>query len=140
MAPIRSSALFLLVLLCVFLCCSWRVVHGRRIMVGGWTEVQDVGCNDDVQELGRFSVDEFNRKQHQEAEARGHGSISDGGDLMFSEVLTAKQQVISGIKYYLFIEAFRDGFRQRFDAIVAVKPWLQSKELLIFSPSSDYRS
>nr|DAD24209.1 TPA_asm: hypothetical protein HUJ06_025672 [Nelumbo nucifera] len=139
MALIRSSALFLLALY-VFLCCSWRAVHGRRIMVGGWTEVQDVGCNDEVQEVGRFSVDEFNRKQHQEAEARGQGSSSNGGDLVFSEVVMAKQQVITGVKYYLYIEAFRDGFPQRFDAVVAVKPWLQSKELLIFSPSSGYRS
>ncbi|CAL1360576.1 unnamed protein product [Linum trigynum] len=44
-------------------------VDGRRhrgILVGAWSEVKDVRTNREIQELGRFSVAEFNFQQQKQ--------------------------------------------------------------------------
>ncbi|KAJ8755502.1 hypothetical protein K2173_019300 [Erythroxylum novogranatense] len=108
----------------------------RGRLVGGRTVVRDVAGNEEVQELGRFSVKEFNR-------GRLGGIIDRGelGELAFSEVVEAERQVVSGIKYYLKIEATgRNRESRLFDSIVVVKPWLKSKELLHFEPSANLRT
>ncbi|KAF8388488.1 hypothetical protein HHK36_027160 [Tetracentron sinense] len=107
--------------------CSSRVVVGLGGgKVGGRTEIKDVKKNKEVQDLGRFSVEEFNRNQKKKDLA-----------LVFSEVVEAQKQVVSGIKYYLKIAAVQKGMPKTFDAVVVVKAWARSKELLTFAPSTN---
>ncbi|GLT71033.1 hypothetical protein SLA2020_430780 [Shorea laevis] len=98
--------------------------YGYDGMVGGRTEVKDVKTNEEVQELGKFSVHEYNRSLR-------HRSNGDGGrELRFVEVVEAQSQVVSGIKYYLKISATQNGVTKIFESVVVVKPWVHSKELL----------
>jgi cystatin-C len=101
-------------------------------MVGGKTEISNVRTNEEIQELGKFSVEEYIRsvKIWKEGE----------GELRFVEVVEAQQQVVSGIKYYMKIwvtQVKSDGVEDptMFDSVVLVKPWLSSKHLLHFAPS-----
>nr|GMC99570.1 cysteine proteinase inhibitor B-like [Ipomoea batatas] len=106
---------------------------GRRgvVVVGGRTEIEGVKGNQEVQDLGKYCVDQYNVNINNNV---------NNGDLMlrFSEVLEAERQVVSGIKYYLKISAVAvsTGLPHTFDAQVVVKPWLHSKHLLSFAPSS----
>ncbi|KAJ0035681.1 cysteine proteinase inhibitor B-like [Pistacia vera] len=114
------ALIFSVVLVCIIV--SVTAYEG---FVGGKREVKDVKRNKEVQDLGRFSVEEFNRQ-----------GINGYGDLVFSEVVEAQKQVVSGFKYYLKIEATTHrGDRKVFDSVVVIKPWLRSKELLNFAPS-----
>ncbi|XP_059650954.1 cysteine proteinase inhibitor B-like [Cornus florida] len=98
-------------------------------IVGGRTKIQDVKTNQEVQELGKYSVKEYNRSK------RGKAS-GGGGDLTFKEVVEAEKQVVSGIKYYLKVAATdRNGISKTFDAVVVVKAWEHSEQLLTFNPS-----
>ncbi|KAL6970897.1 hypothetical protein U1Q18_030577 [Sarracenia purpurea var. burkii] len=99
-------------------------------MVGGRMKVEDVKTNKEVQELGRYSVKQYNRQQKEAA-----GGKNDG-DLSFEAVVEAEKQVVNGIKYYLKITAATvDGVPKTFDAVVVVKAWAHSKKLLNFNPS-----
>uniref|UniRef100_A0A803LTJ4 Cystatin domain-containing protein n=2 Tax=Chenopodium quinoa TaxID=63459 RepID=A0A803LTJ4_CHEQI len=103
-------------------------------MVGARTQVKDVKTNKEVQELGKFSVEEYNREflSKQPGPLRSVSNES----LDFVEVVEAQRQVVSGIKYYLKVEAVQGGVSRTFDAVVVVKPWVQeSKKLLNFGPS-----
>ncbi|XP_072965795.1 cysteine proteinase inhibitor 5 [Typha angustifolia] len=105
---------------------------GRK--VGGRTDVRDVETNREVQELGHFCVEEHNRNL-----LGGHGAkdTAAGAFLTFSRVVAAQRQVVSGIKYYLKIAAREeDGGERTFNAVVIVKPWIESKSLLSFVPAS----
>ncbi|XWS13314.1 hypothetical protein CRYUN_Cryun36dG0026900 [Craigia yunnanensis] len=108
---------------------SFTVVNGYGTMVGGKTQISDVKTNKEVQELGRFSVDEYNR-------SHGRFRSNGGTELIFYQVVEAQKQVVSGIKYYLKIDAMQNGLTRTFESVVVVKPWLHSKELLNFSPST----
>lgn len=111
--------------------------HYRGRKVGGRTEVKNVSENKEVQDLGRFSVQEFNRRSQ---------IAVDGGDstkysVAFSRVVAAEKQVVAGLKYYLKIETTTwDGSTRMFDSVVVVKPWLHSKLLLHFAPADSYIS
>ncbi|KVH90918.1 cysteine proteinase inhibitor B-like [Cynara cardunculus var. scolymus] len=108
-----------------FLFVSSCVVNG---IPGGRTKIEDVKTNKEVQELGSYSVDEYNKLQRSQK--------GGAGDLKFSKVVSAESQVVSGIKYYLKIEAVsKSGVSKIFDAEVVVKPWMHSKQLLNFKPS-----
>ncbi|WVZ07436.1 hypothetical protein V8G54_020782 [Vigna mungo] len=100
-------------------------------LVGGKTEIPDVRTNREVQELGRFSVEEYNN---------GLKLLNDSDNerekLTFTEVVEAQQQVVSGLKYYLKISATHRGIHKMFSSVVVVKPWLPSKKLLHFAPAS----
>lgn len=107
---------------------------GRR--VGGRTEVRDVEGDREVQELGRFSVEEHNRR----CRSRDCGDVR----LEFGRVVAAQRQVVSGLKYYLRVAAAEEGAAGQnggeprvFDAVVVVKPWLESRTLLTFAPAAD---
>ncbi|XP_010522275.1 PREDICTED: cysteine proteinase inhibitor 2-like [Tarenaya hassleriana] len=110
-----------------------RPSYCHRKLVGGRSVVLDVASNKELQELGRYCVEEFNLKEQRE-----HGKS--GGEegfnpLMFGEVVEVQRQVVSGIKYFLRIQAtLPDRTTRMFNSVVVVKPWLQSKELLDFSP------
>lgn len=111
---------------------------GTGRMVGGRTEVKDVKGNEEVQQLGRFSVEEYNRRHGGRRREGGGGNVlgMNDGYLTFSEVVSAEKQVVSGLKYYMKVAATRNGVKSTFEAVVVVKPWLPSKQLLHFSPSS----
>nr|ACG24630.1 cysteine proteinase inhibitor B [Zea mays] len=105
--------------------------RGRK--VGARTEVRDVEGDGEVQELGRFSVAEYNRQLRE-----GGGG---GGRLEFGRVVAAQRQVVSGLKYYLRVVAVEEGGagnggERVFDAVVVVKPWLDSRTLLTFAPAA----
>jgi hypothetical protein len=106
----------------------WGGGDGRGRKVGARTEVRDVEGNREVQELGRYSVDEHNRRQREEGDREGES----GGRLEFGRVVSAQRQVVAGLKYYLRVAAADD---RVFDAVVVVKPWLQSRALLRFAPA-----
>eukprot|EP00268_Persea_americana_P025787 TRINITY_DN25142_c2_g1_i1.p1 TRINITY_DN25142_c2_g1~~TRINITY_DN25142_c2_g1_i1.p1 ORF type:complete len:135 (-),score=31.36 TRINITY_DN25142_c2_g1_i1:161-565(-) len=93
---------------------------GLARRVGGRVEIQDVESNKEIQALGRYSVQEYNKNHLTQ--------------LSFVHVIKAERQVVSGIKYYLKIHA-TDVAKKEFDAVVFVKPWKSSKQLLSFSPS-----
>ncbi|QCE13070.1 cysteine proteinase inhibitor 4 [Vigna unguiculata] len=101
-------------------------------LVGGKTEIPDVRRNREVQELGRFSVEEYNNG----LKLWGNDSDNEREKLTFSEVVEAQQQVVSGLKYYLKISATHRGIHRMFSSVVVVKPWLSSKKLLHFAPAS----
>uniref|UniRef100_A0ACD5WJ52 Uncharacterized protein n=1 Tax=Avena sativa TaxID=4498 RepID=A0ACD5WJ52_AVESA len=105
----------------------WGGDRGRK--VGARTEVRDVEGDREVQELGRYSVEEHNRRQREEADDLAGGGV---GPLEFRRVVSAQRQVVSGIKYYLRVAAADE---RVFDAVVVVKPWLQSRALLRFAPA-----
>nr|XP_043624872.1 cysteine proteinase inhibitor B-like [Erigeron canadensis] len=96
---------------------------------GGRTKIQNVKKNKEIQDLGKYSVDEYNRLQR--------GQKTGDGDLKFSQVVAAESQVVAGTKYYLKIEAVSNsGVKKVFDAEVVVQPWKQQpKQLLTFKPS-----
>ncbi|KAI5565515.1 hypothetical protein POPTR_014G149300v4 [Populus trichocarpa] len=132
MAKLMKSSVPFLV---CFLVLSTLLVSGvsgyRGGMVGGRSEVSDVKTNKQVQELGRFSVKEFN--SHRSLYWKGGGV----GKLMFSEVVEAHKQVVSGLKYYLNIVATtQNGEKRMFDSVVVVQPGLRTTELLTFEPSA----
>ncbi|PKA54866.1 Cysteine proteinase inhibitor 10 [Apostasia shenzhenica] len=101
---------------------------GRK--VGGWTVIPDAQSNKEVRNLGRFSVEEYNR------------GLRSAGDppLAFSGVLSAIRQVVSGIKYRIRIAAVdsRTGDRRCFEAVVVVRLWLKDRgrDLLSFTPAN----
>ena len=131
MAWIRSLAVTLVkltLLASLLFVCSYSY-EGK---VGGKMEIRDVKTNEEVQELGRFSVEEYNRSLKQRQSLRQ----KIGGGLRFTEVVEAQRQVVSGINYYLKISATQNGVTKMFESEVVVKPWVQSKKLLNFGPSS----
>ncbi|XP_057419113.1 cysteine proteinase inhibitor 4 [Lotus japonicus] len=119
---VRSAALILAVL--ASLLCSAMCAR----LVGGKTEVADVKTNEEVQELGKFAVEEHNKRVRKWQEE----------EVKFVEVVEAQKQVVSGIKYYLKVRATQesDEAPRVFESVVVVQPWLRSKQLLHFAPSS----
>ncbi|KAK8489639.1 hypothetical protein V6N11_007348 [Hibiscus sabdariffa] len=107
----------------------FTAVNGYGNMVGGQTPIIDVKKNKGVQELGRYAVEEYNKRQQEQK----------GKTVVFSQVVQASQQIVAGIKYFLKVEAAEDGEKKMFDAVVLIKPWAQSKEeeMLSFSASNE---
>ncbi|XP_073128112.1 cysteine proteinase inhibitor B-like [Henckelia pumila] len=95
------------------------VAVGARL--GGRTEVKDVESNGEIQDLGKFCVQQYNLK----LQKRGSKPLE------FSKVVEAQTQVVSGIKYYLKISASGEIY----DAEVVIRPWVRAKEMLTFAPS-----
>ncbi|KAF7032289.1 hypothetical protein CFC21_043481 [Triticum aestivum] len=89
-----------------------------------WSDGRKVG--------GRTEVTDVEGDREEGCEGGG------GGRLEFARVVSAQRQVVSGIKYYLRVAAAEengvsDG--RVFDAVVVVKPWLQSRALVRFAPA-----
>ncbi|KAI3915582.1 hypothetical protein MKX01_015407 [Papaver californicum] len=99
-------------------------------------EVKDVKNNKEMQQLGKFCVEEFNKNLERDLQ---NGLISDDTVefLSYNQVVEAEKQVVSGLKYYLKISALTSvsGVEKKFDAVVVVKTWIRSKVLLNFAPS-----
>ncbi|GJN37170.1 hypothetical protein PR202_gb26096 [Eleusine coracana subsp. coracana] len=125
----------LLVLLTLFIATSSATAVET---VGGRRDIKDVGSNKEVQSLGRFAVNEHNRRLRHS----GGAAVPAANDpvpvlLSFTAVASAQEQVVSGKVYYLKVIA-RDGSGggdRPFDAVVIVRAWLRSKELVSFTPS-----
>ncbi|KAG6423344.1 hypothetical protein SASPL_113738 [Salvia splendens] len=131
MAKSRFPSPTLLLLLLVFVLVA--AAAGRK--VGGRMQVRNVKENKQVQELGRYCVTEYNNRHIHKA----NGSIGEKL-LVFSQVVEAETQVVSGIKYYLKISAATlggGGPHEIFEAVVVVKPWLHKKDLVDFAPSTN---
>ncbi|ESW25798.1 hypothetical protein PHAVU_003G066000 [Phaseolus vulgaris] len=94
---------------------------------GEKTEIANVKMNKEVQDLGRFAVDERNRNVKEKAFARPI--------VAFVQVLEAQKQEVSGTKYYLKIATNQNEARDSviYDSVVVVKG--SSKELQIFTVS-----
>ncbi|MED6110835.1 hypothetical protein PIB30_046589 [Stylosanthes scabra] len=122
------------------LCCLLSTVSCRMIVVGQATEIADVKVNKEVQELGKFAVEKYNEGLRLwQIHFNGGGEEVQGQEkLQFEEVVEAKQQVVSGTKYYLKISAStkktENDVPKMFTSVVVVKPWLCSKQLLHFGP------
>ncbi|KAF6144307.1 hypothetical protein GIB67_024534 [Kingdonia uniflora] len=113
--------------------CLWYVVGVVGLVgggkLGGRTIIKDVKNNKEVQDLGKFSVEEYNKEE-------GLGESS--GALSFNEVVEAEKQVISGLEYYLKISAVKSGVLETFDAAVVVKAsGTPPKKLLNFAPTTN---
>ncbi|XP_018828218.1 cysteine proteinase inhibitor B-like [Juglans regia] len=132
MALIRSPAAKF-VAFTIFFSVLFLSTYGYRgRLVGGRMKIRDVKTNEEVQDLGKFSVEEYNRSLRQ----GGYG-----GELTFVEVVEAQRQVVSGIKYYLVISATQKGGETNtFESAVVVKPWVNSKKLLNFGRSKSSTS
>jgi cystatin-C len=104
---------------------------------GGRRDIKDVGSNKEVQALGRFAVAEHNRR----LTSGGGPAAADPVPVLlsFTAVASAQEQVVSGKAYYLKViarDCAADGGGDRpFDAVVVVREWLRSKELVSFTPS-----
>ncbi|KAI3897127.1 hypothetical protein MKX03_025989 [Papaver bracteatum] len=120
-SPVSSSFLITSILLLIcFLSLSSSSVNG---LPGGITDVRDVKTNKKVQELGKYSVGEYNQKFKK--------------GLTFKEVVQAKVQVVEGQKYYLKVSATENGKPNLYDAVVVVQVWRKpSNRLVSFNPSS----
>ncbi|KAJ9187055.1 hypothetical protein P3X46_002551, partial [Hevea brasiliensis] len=64
----------------------------------GLMPVEDVKNNMEVQALGRFSVEDFNKKLRRHNNGVGHG-------LLFSEVVEAQVHFLEGSTYFMKIAA-----------------------------------
>lgn len=125
---ILPLSLLLLLLAVAFSAAPVTGLGGGGGKVGGRTKIDHVETNKEVQDLGKYSVQEYNKQQRK----IGNGG---GGDLKFKKVVAAERQVVSGIKYYLTIAAVRyGGDTATFEAQVVVQPWNKSKQLLHFAP------
>ncbi|KAJ0968083.1 hypothetical protein J5N97_025000 [Dioscorea zingiberensis] len=98
---------------------------------GGLTELENVGSNKLVQSLGMFAVETYNRNLQEKNKAPPTTLLS------FSHVTAAQSQVVEGAMYYLKIVA-EDYHHARkvFDAKVLEQLWLNSTELISFTPSA----
>ncbi|CAO2831407.1 unnamed protein product [Amaranthus hypochondriacus] len=107
-------------------------------MVGARQDIDNVKTNKEVQDLGKFSIEEYNKEIRDNIQPsspiRSIG-LDGGSKLTFVEVIKAQRQVVAGLKYYLTVKAQEGDHTKVFDAVVVVKPWVQSKKLLIFGPS-----
>ncbi|GMH28286.1 hypothetical protein Nepgr_030129 [Nepenthes gracilis] len=139
----RAMALQISLILIISVMPAATRAAAERGIVGGRMKIRDVTANEEVQDLGRFSVEQFNkilqesRRSHLRNYHQGGGS---GGPLEFEAVVEAEKQLVSGLKYYLKIDAKQGRFTKTFDAVVVVKAWLNSKELLSFAPSPARRA
>ncbi|KAG5588653.1 hypothetical protein H5410_049087 [Solanum commersonii] len=123
---ILSSILLLFFIFTLF--SSSNALGGK---LGGRTQIKDVKTNQEIQDLGKYCVEEHNRNLRKQ-----NGALS--SLLSFSQVVEAEKQVVSGVKYYLKISAIvkSSSSPKLFDAVVVVKSWeKKKKELLTFFPS-----
>ncbi|XP_019702175.1 cysteine proteinase inhibitor 12 [Elaeis guineensis] len=94
--------------------------------LGGVHDAKEIQNSVEIEELARFAVEEHNKKANTLLE--------------FGRVVKVKEQVVSGIIYYITIEASDGGKKKLYEAKVWVKPWMKFKELQEFIPLGDCSS
>ncbi|XP_052117105.1 cysteine proteinase inhibitor-like [Arachis duranensis] len=87
-------------------------------MLGGISTVEGSQNSATTESLGRFAVEEHNKKENTVLE--------------FIKVVNAREQVVSGTLYYITLEAMDAEKEKLYEAKVWVKPWLNFKELQEF--------
>ncbi|KAI3857462.1 hypothetical protein MKX03_015385 [Papaver bracteatum] len=98
------------------------------ILSGGITEIKDAKTSDQLQELGKYSVDQYNLKFKE----------GEKGTQVFKQVVKAKSQLVAGMNYFLKVSAIQNGKPQLFDAVVYVKAGKEPSTCLVsFDPSFD---
>ncbi|KAI3937764.1 hypothetical protein MKW92_030969 [Papaver armeniacum] len=143
MAALHSST-FLTISILVYVCflSSSSSVDALGGRLGGKTEIQDVKSNKEVQDLGKYSVDQYNLKSRSLLllQLLGKNYLlpihkGDKGRLIFKQVVKAEKQVVSGIKYFLKVSLIWKGKPHLFDATVVVKAWeTPSRSVVSFGP------
>ncbi|XP_017430411.1 cysteine proteinase inhibitor isoform X2 [Vigna angularis] len=88
--------------------------------LGGLTDIVGAENSIDIQSLARFAVDDYNKKQNAVVE--------------FVRVISAKQQVVAGILYYITLEANDGETKKVYETKVLEKAWLNLKEVEEFKP------
>ncbi|VYS54164.1 unnamed protein product [Arabidopsis thaliana] len=110
----------------------------KSVVLGGKSGVPNIRTNREIQQLGRYCVEQFNQQAQNEQGNIGSIAKTDteiSNPLQFSRVVSAQKQVVAGLKYYLRIEVTQpNGSTRMFDSVVVIQPWLHSKQLLGFTP------
>ncbi|KAL3752217.1 hypothetical protein ACJRO7_012949 [Eucalyptus globulus] len=91
--------------------------------VGGIRQIAGNQNSVEIDGLARFAVNEQNKKQN--------------GLLELRKVVNVKQQVVSGMMYYVTLEAADGGVKKVYDAKIWVKPWMNFKSLQEFKLVGD---
>ncbi|KAI3912815.1 hypothetical protein MKX01_004885 [Papaver californicum] len=100
----------------------------EKKLVGGKTEIKDVKTNKQVQDLGKYSVDQYNLKLKKGVK----------GSLIFRQVIKVESQVVARIQYFLKVAAVQNEKPKLYDVVVVVKVWEKPSNLLVsFDPSSN---
>ncbi|AQK89345.1 cystatin 4 precursor [Zea mays] len=119
--PPSAFLLLLLLLGCASLAIGGAAMAGH--VLGGVKENPAAANSAESDGLGRFAVDEHNRREN--------------ALLEFVRVVEAKEQVVAGTLHHLTLEAVEAGRKKLYEAKVWVKPWLDFKELQEFSHKGD---
>ncbi|KAG5238136.1 hypothetical protein OIU77_028175 [Salix suchowensis] len=90
---------------------------------GGIKELEGSANSLEIDSLARFAVDDYNKKQNSLLE--------------FKRVVNTKQQVVSGMMYYITFEVIDGGHRKVYEAKVWEKPWMNFKEVQEFKLVGD---
>ncbi|CAN6842946.1 unnamed protein product [Brassica oleracea] len=108
----------------------------KSVVLGGKADIPNVQTNIEIQELGRYCVEQFNlMEESEQGNAESIANTAVLNPLNFSRVVSAQKQVVAGLKYDLRIEVIQpDGTNRMFDSVVIIQPWLHSKKLLGFTP------
>lgn len=133
MVSVKTNPGFVALLLLVLFCSSSILSFGFQEEGGeGFIAMATVGDARDsqinensveIEELGRFAVQEHNKKEN--------------ALLEFARVVKAKEQVVAGTLHHLTLEVMEAGKKKLFEAKVWVKPWLNFKELQEFKHLGD---
>ncbi|KAH7541953.1 cysteine proteinase inhibitor A [Ziziphus jujuba] len=94
--------------------------------LGGIKEVQGNENSVEIENLARYAVDDYNKKEN--------------ALLEFVKVVNTKEQVVSGTLYYITLEAIDGGKKKIYEAKVWVKPWENFKEVQEFKLIGDVPS
>ncbi|XP_048527330.1 cysteine proteinase inhibitor 8-like [Triticum urartu] len=98
-------------------------IVGRGGLPGVWFPIPNVedAC---IQELGRWALAQ-------------HMCLATPSGLQFRRVTGGEQQVISGVKYRLVVDAADNcGRTMRYLAVVYEKPWTNTRRLTSFGPAA----
>ncbi|XP_069155535.1 multicystatin-like [Solanum lycopersicum] len=96
---------------------EFKLVGDNSAKVGGIIDVPNPN-NPEFQDLARFAVNDYNKSQN--------------AHLEFVEVLNVKEQVVSGMMYYITLVATDDGNKKDYEAKIWVKEWEDFKKVISF--------
>ncbi|XP_066378329.1 cysteine proteinase inhibitor 8-like [Miscanthus floridulus] len=96
---------------------------GRGPLLGGWAPIPDVG-DKHIQELGGWAL---GQAKHQRLAADG---------LRFRRVVRGEEQVVSGMRYRLYVDAADPAGRTvPYVAVVYEQVWTRTRQLASFAPA-----
>ncbi|KAJ4904010.1 Cysteine proteinase inhibitor 3 [Raphanus sativus] len=101
---------------------SCRSEEKSMMLPGGIHDLRGNQNSGEIESLTRFAIQEHNNRENKVLE--------------FKKIVKAREQVVSGIMYYLTLEGNEGGQAKNFEAKVWVKPWKNFKKLEEFKESS----